>query len=338
MEKINIAELLKDCPRGMELYSPIFGNVYLDKIRPHLAIVVTTDKKQGDFKEEFIYDGRYGMNGECMLFPSRDKTTWEGFQRPFKDGDIVRYLDTIAIFNGWGDETLFRTYVTTYLHKDSTINVAIPLFGKAIRRETHFATEKEKQKLFDAIKANGYKWNAETKTLEKLIEKTKNSEETKFPSFEPMFKMNGELEYKIPDGYEITEVSKDKIFIKPIKPEYPTVYEECVRIAKNIHGYDIHIDTPVYRELMESFVKLLICRDAYWKIAGELMGLGKSWEHDYLKDANTIRYTIYNTGDEIVKLDGKLYRNYTLCFPTEEMRDAFYENFKELIEQCKELL
>ena len=25
-------------------------------------------------------------------------------------------------------------------------------------------------------------------------------------------------------------------------------------------------------------------------------------------------------------------------FPTAEMRDAFYENFKELIEQCKELL
>ena len=31
-----------------------------------------------------------------------------------------------------------------------------------------FATEEEKHKLFDAIKANGYKWNAETKTLEKL--------------------------------------------------------------------------------------------------------------------------------------------------------------------------
>jgi hypothetical protein len=27
-----------------------------------------------------------------------------------------------------------------------------------------------------------------------------------------------------------------------------------------------------------------------------------------------------------------------LAFPTEEMRDTFYENFKDLIEQCKELL
>ena len=33
-----------------------------------------------------------------------------------------------------------------------------------------FATEEEKQKLFQAIKDNGYRWNAETKTLEKLIE------------------------------------------------------------------------------------------------------------------------------------------------------------------------
>ena len=32
------------------------------------------------------------------------------------------------------------------------------------------ATEEEKQKLFDAIKAKGYKWNANTKTLEKLVE------------------------------------------------------------------------------------------------------------------------------------------------------------------------
>lgn len=27
-----------------------------------------------------------------------------------------------------------------------------------------------------------------------------------------------------------------------------------------------------------------------------------------------------------------------LAFPTAEMRDTFYENFKDLIEQCKELL
>jgi hypothetical protein len=32
------------------------------------------------------------------------------------------------------------------------------------------ATEEEKEKLFQTIKDNGYKWNPETKTLEKLVE------------------------------------------------------------------------------------------------------------------------------------------------------------------------
>ena len=174
--KINIAELLKDCPKGMELYSPIFGEVYLDKIRPHLAIVVTTDKEQGDFKEEFFYDGRYGMNGECMLFPSKGKTTWEGFHRPFKDGDILAYTSshtTVFIYRNKDNEPKFTTsfyfgytigvcYCDFHIYNQSTL---IALNGDC---DVRLATEEEKQKLFDAIKANGYKWNAETKTLEKL--------------------------------------------------------------------------------------------------------------------------------------------------------------------------
>lgn len=163
--KINIAELLKDCPKGMELYSPIFGKVYLDKIRPHLAIVVTTDK----YKEEFLYDGRYGMNGECMLFPSKGKTTWEGFQRPFKDGDIVFYDNCVSIFKKWGDETLFRNYVKVDIDgRHLMLCDRTHSYGKGIKREARFATEKEKAKLFNAIKAHGYQWNADTKTLEKL--------------------------------------------------------------------------------------------------------------------------------------------------------------------------
>ena len=162
--KINIAELLKDCPKGMELYSPIFGEVYLDKIRPHLAIVVTIGKEQSDFKEEFLYDGRYGMNGECMLFPSKGKTTWKGFVPPckFKDGDVViSTSNNIHLIscrdknNGW----------------ESCCGI---IYGKFDSTKTahvipaRFATEEEKQILFDTIKEHGYKWNSYTKTLEKL--------------------------------------------------------------------------------------------------------------------------------------------------------------------------
>ena len=201
MENLNLAELLRDCPKGMELYSPIFGEVYLDKIRPHLAIVVTTDKKQGDFKEEFLYDGRYGMNGECMLFPSKGKTTWEGFQKPFKDGDIVTWEDrgslVAFIYKERKDVAVVKHHFALYTGSLGTVTDGeISL----VENEIVFATEEEKAKLFQAIKDNGYKWNAETKTLEKLVE--------------PKFEVGNKIEKYGGYRFTIAEVKDDYYLTK----------------------------------------------------------------------------------------------------------------------------
>lgn len=177
--KINIAELLKDCPRGMELDCVSYDNVSFDKISDDKKSIYPifcyiTDKEGNRSGISFTKNGceskRYGA--KCVIFP-KGKTTWEGFQRPFKDGDIVFYSNTIAIFNEWGDETLFRTYCVLYTTVSNPMyqfEISIPLFGKGIRKEVRFATEEEKAKLFQAIKDNGYKWNPETKTLEKVVE------------------------------------------------------------------------------------------------------------------------------------------------------------------------
>ena len=226
-KKINIAELLKDCPKGMELYSPIFGKVYLDKIRPHLAIVVTdNDKELGDFREEFLYDGRYGMHGECMLFPSKKNRDWSKFHRPFKDGDVVYYCDTISIFKEWGDETLFRTHAVIYLCSE-ILDVNTPLFGKGVRREIRLATEEEKQKLFDTIRENGYKWNSETKTLEKL----------------PKFKIGDRIKSIISSScYTIVDIKNDQYVIKSDTEKYP--YQVSFRYEIN---YELVSDTPALK-------------------------------------------------------------------------------------------
>lgn len=170
-QKINIAELLKDCPKGMKLYSPIFGEVYLDKIIPHLAIVVTTDKEQGDFKEEFLYDGRYGMNGECMLFPSKGRTTWLGFVPPvqFKDGDILSNGICICLYNGNESDKHYGCYVGVGHIDFPNYFINCTQNSYFTKENSRLATEEEKQKLFDTIEVNGYKWNAETKNLEKLV-------------------------------------------------------------------------------------------------------------------------------------------------------------------------
>lgn len=80
----------------------------------------------------------------------------------FKDGDIVvTTLGNIAIIRKPIGGELFSMYgimVGNYFYEDETAKVVV---------ERH-AAEEEKQKLFKAIKENGYKWNKETKTLEKL--------------------------------------------------------------------------------------------------------------------------------------------------------------------------
>lgn len=149
-----------------------------------------------------------------------------------------------------------------------------------------------------------------------------------------------EVEVNLGKDYEI-QIRGDKTFIVKKKPQYPKTYKECcgvLKIPKNEHYIDI--DAPLvpsdYNRLVSAFTKLLICRDAYWRIAGEQMGWGNPWEPD---SKNKVYYIFYCVSNNTIKRsEGNLYSNVILAFPTKEMRDAFFENFKDLIEQCKELL
>lgn len=169
MEKINIAELLKDCPKGMELDCTMYDNCTYAGIEDvgYIDILINTPSGRIRLTKEGCYI-RHDDNAKCVIFP-KGETTWEGFVPPyqFKDGDIVvTTLGNIAIIRKPIGEELFYIYglmVGNGFYKDETAKVVVE----------RPATEEEKRKLFDAIKANGYKWNPETKTLEKLINKNK---------------------------------------------------------------------------------------------------------------------------------------------------------------------
>lgn len=143
-----------------------------------------------------------------------------------------------------------------------------------------------------------------------------------------------EVELQLGD-YEI-EVRDGKTYAVKKKPKYPTTYVECCEVL----GYDNRetycvCHTGANERLFKSLYCLKVCRDAYWKVAGEEMGLGKPWEPDWneLKP----KYTIVVIENKLVK-HYAITQNYILAFPTEEIRDIFYENFKDLIEKCKKLL
>lgn len=130
------------------------------------------------------------------------------------------------------------------------------------------------------------------------------------------------------DNYEIV-TRGDKTFAIKKKPKYPTTYEECCSVLGMTFDYpDIRMVSNDEYNLYSSFIQLIRCRDAYWKIAD-------NWKPDWTK--NTEKYVIYHY-QYLYSIDVENYRNTILAFPTKEMRDVFYENFKDLIEKCKELL
>lgn len=88
-KKINISELLKDCPSGMELNCTMCGTCVFD----HLNMGTIICKKQNTEEITFTSEGYYMLpvfdDCECMLFPSKDQRDWNEFQGHFKDGDII---------------------------------------------------------------------------------------------------------------------------------------------------------------------------------------------------------------------------------------------------------
>lgn len=83
-------------------------------------------------------------------------------QDDFKDGDILhsKITDIVVIFSHYtrDDKHIFGSYL------DSINDPNTGWFTEKFR----IATEEEKQAFFDELKAKGLRWDAETKTMEKI--------------------------------------------------------------------------------------------------------------------------------------------------------------------------
>ena len=143
------------------------------------------------------------------------------------------------------------------------------------------------------------------------------------------------LEVCVAEGYEMIE-KNGQFYIVKQKTKYPKTYKECCDI---LEIGTLSNDVSGWKELLLiSFQELLIARDAYWKIAGEQMGLDKFWEPDFT-NIDEERYGIYTLANKVERdFCGIGDVNMILTFPTEEMRNIFYENFKDTIEDCKKFL
>ena len=75
---LDLCQLLKGLPMGIELFSPAFGPVRLDTIDKDFLILKA---KKGCERISIItyFDGRiiHCPEGECVVFPSSEHRTWE---------------------------------------------------------------------------------------------------------------------------------------------------------------------------------------------------------------------------------------------------------------------
>jgi hypothetical protein len=138
----------------------------------------------------------------------------------------------------------------------------------------------------------------------------------------------------VPDNCEVWDdqgnvIKTSKIIIREVKKTYPNTINDCYNLLED--------DELASSTSMRKFQELINARNAYWKIAGTEMGLGKSWKPDWLND-DVVKHIISHDGKTYGTRGGLNYINYILAFPTEEMRDMFYKNFKKEIEECKEFL
>ena len=83
-QKLNLCEILKDCPKGTKLYSTVLGYVIFQGIVEGAVYPIVVSCENGT-TETFTADGKMFIDydGECTLFPSKEQRSWTDFIAPW---------------------------------------------------------------------------------------------------------------------------------------------------------------------------------------------------------------------------------------------------------------
>ena len=308
-----IPEMIEHCGRIVtikDVFEDTVGN----------AVYYYMEEIVWDWTDEMI-EGLTERNGKTYPYKIGDRVILKGKNRCATITDLK--------YNSWGN---LSYYIKIDNDKDISIDYPTDLllpYDNMIE-----GLVEEETKVGTALNPIELKSNANCLTRERVDELAIKIDK-ELPS-------GNQNVWELPEGYQFTDengnvINATKIVLEK-KPKYPQTYEECLEIM-GVKISDCYIQgykAPLFEDLQQ----LIICRDAYWKIAGEEMGLGKPWEPNF-KQGEGIKYTIFLANGEVIWNRQECIcttGSRILAFPTKEVRDAFYEAFKELIEECKELL
>jgi hypothetical protein len=144
--------------------------------------------------------------------------------------------------------------------------------------------------------------------------------------------LNIKDEIIVPDNCEVWDdqgnvIKTSKIIIREVKKTYPNTINDCYNLLED--------DELASSTSIRKFQELINARNAYWKIAGTEMGLGRSWEPNWTSLEGYPAIYMYRYQ---ITLSVARDEHHCLVFPTEAIRDKFYKNFKKEIAECKEFL
>ena len=155
----------------------------------------------------------------------------------------------------------------------------------------------------------------------------------------------------LPQGWEIDKVEDNKIILKESNKELPKTWEECIVKIKDLEYIDtngniddtngdieeVHFNVGAASnhindipkglgKPMLALMQLLVCREVY----------RQGWKPNW-RDHKTKKWVIEDINDNITSM-AYMQTSKVLSFQSEEIRDEFLENFRDLIEEAKELI
>lgn len=159
--------------------------------------------------------------------------------------------------------------------------------------------------------------------------------------------MEKTITFNIPKGYVIDKENStaDNIVLKLVEPSRPKTWKEYCEKMKGKSSY-VFVDSTnkvcSSRFIGEPFLAQFEDKEDAEAFAAysKLLKLRKNWignwkpkwANDYQK-----KYIICNYSDIVAK-DTMITASHGLSFPTQEMRDEFFDCFKDYLEQAKNLI
>ena len=113
-KELNLCELLKGC-EGMVFYSTMVGYCKLIEVTEFITI------GYGNNDDDYIIlesDGKYNVEGECTLFPSKENRDWSTFVK------IVRVKEGDPVMTKWNSSAFWKLENYT---KDNKSDFIVPV-------------------------------------------------------------------------------------------------------------------------------------------------------------------------------------------------------------------